>query len=239
MALRDQIVKLEVQTREFEENIKRLQRSSREEMGKTLRAGLSALASSAARNTPPDIGRTAIRSQRYEDGVSYSASSRDKTMGRRRIYDLLSLARDPGTGHYRKRYGRLLQQGYYYVVSIYRPGKTLRQIPCRSYEEALRYAHVTYRGLTRAAWGMNIKGARGKMPVIFRKLLSLRPRLSQLSQLNDVSVQEGVVNAASITNRAITSGASYAVDMEAAAQATAVKTMNDRMNKFFKKEREL
>lgn len=77
------------------------------------------------------------------------------------------------------------------------------------------------------------------MPVIFRKLLSLRPRLSQLSQLNDVSVQEGDVNAASITNRAITSGASYAVDMEAAAQATAVKTMNDRMNKFFKKEREL
>ena len=77
------------------------------------------------------------------------------------------------------------------------------------------------------------------MPVIFRKLLSLRPRLSQLSQLNDVSVQEGDVNAASITNRAITSGASYAVGMEAAAQATAVKTMNDRMNKFFKKEREL
>lgn len=77
------------------------------------------------------------------------------------------------------------------------------------------------------------------MPVIFRKLLSLRPRLSQLSQLNDVSVQEGDVNAASITNRVITSGASYAVGMEAAAQATAVKTMNDRMNKFFKKEREL
>ena len=77
------------------------------------------------------------------------------------------------------------------------------------------------------------------MPVIFRKLLSLRPRLSQLSQLNDVSVQEGDVNTASITNRAITSGASYAVGMEAAAQATAVKTMNDCMNKFFKKEREL
>ena len=160
-------------------------------------------------------------------------------MGRRRIYDLLSLARDPDTGHYRRRYGRLLQQGYYYVVSIFRQDKPLKQIPCRSYQEACHYAHITYRGLTRAAWGMNIKGARGKMPVIFRKLLSLRPRLSQLSQLNDVSVQEGDVNTASITNRAITSGASYAVGMEAAAQATAVKTMNDRMNKFFKKEREL
>ena len=239
MALRDQIVKLEAQTAEFEANIKRLQGSSREEMGKTLRAGLSALASSAARNTPPDIGRTAIRSERYEDGVSYNASARGKTMGRRRIYDLLSLARDPDTGHYRRRYGRLLQQGYYYVVSIFRQDKPLKQIPCRSYQEACHYAHITYRGLTRAAWGMNIKGARGKMPVIFRKLLSLRPRLSQLSQLNDVSVQEGDVNTASITNRAITSGASYAVGMEAAAQATAVKTMNDRMNKFFKKEREL
>ena len=239
MALRDQIVKLEAQTAEFEANIKRLQGSSREEMGKTLRAGLSALASSAARNTPPDIGRTAIRSERYEDGVSYNASARGKTMGRRRIYDLLSLARDPDTGHYRRRYGRLLQQGYYYVVSIFRQDKPLKQIPCRSYQEACHYAHITYRGLTRAAWGMNIKGARGKMPVIFRKLLSLRPGLSKQSHLNVVSVQDGEVYSGSVTNKAIPAGASFALGMEAAAQVTALRTMNDRMKKFFKKEREL
>ena len=238
MALRNQILKLELQAQEFEKNIRLLERESREEMSKTLRVGLSALASSAAKNTPPDIGRS-IKHTRYEDGVSFSASSRDKSMGRRRIYDLLSLARDPGTGHYRKHYGRLLQQGYYYVVSIFRQDKPLKQIPCRSYQEACHYAHITYRGLTRAAWGMNIKGARGKMPVIFRKLLSLRPGLSKQSHLNVVSVQDGEVYSGSVTNKAIPAGASFALGMEAAAQVTALRTMNDRMKKFFKKEREL
>lgn len=238
MSLHGDIVQLRMLTRDFEANIERLQHESREVMGKTLRAGLSALASSAARHTPPDMKRSSISSRYYEDGVLYHSSS-GRAHGRRRIYDLLQLARDPATGHYRRHYGKLLRQGYFYVVSIYRPGRKVRQIPCKTYEEALKYAHITNRGLMRAAWGMNIRGAKGTAPTAFRKLLSLRPSLSKMSHLNEVDMKEGETNSIEITNKAIPSSANFMTDLEAGATRVAVRTMNDYMNKFFKRKKEL
>ena len=238
MSLHSDIIQLRLLTREFEANIKRLQNESKEVMGKTLRAGLSALASSAARHTPPSIKSSTISPKYYEDGVFYRSSS-GRAHGRRRIYDLMQLARDPATGHYRRHYGKLLRQGYYYVVSIYRPGRKVKQVPCRTYEEALKYAHVTYRGLMRAAWGMNIRGATGTAPAAFRKLLSLRPQLSRMSHLNVVDIKDGEVNSMEITNRAVPSAASFITDLEAGATRVSVRTMNDYMNKFFKRKKEL
>ena len=89
------------------------------------------------------------------------------------------------------------------------------------------------------SWGVNIRGARGTAPTAFRKLLSLRPSLSRMSHLNEVDMKEGETNSMEITNKAIPSSANFMTDLEAGAARVAVRTMNDYMNKFFKRKKEL
>lgn len=235
---KSQFAKLQFNLESFRENMRFMMRESREEVRKTLLSGASAYATSAAKHTPPNPGRVRIDPRFYADGVFYDRSSNSRAMGRRRVYDLLALARNPGTGHYRRHYGRLLRNGYYYLVSIRRHGKPLRQIPCKTEAEAARYAHETYRGLTRAAWGLSFSTLTGKIPPSFRKLLADRPRLSGMAALNAVKLDQNK-NEVTNTNMAIKTGDSYLQSLDVNASIAAVKTMNDRMNKFFKKKYKL
>ena len=145
------------------------------------------------------------------------------------------LARNPATGHYRRHYGRLLRKGYRYVVSIRRKGRPLRQIPCKTEAEAVRYAHETYRGLARAAWGLSFAQLTGKLPPAFRRLMSERPRLASMSALNRLKFDQGKHEVTN-TNMAVKTGDSYLSTLDVNASIAAVRTMNDRMAKFFKKK---
>ena len=181
---------MEVQLEEFKANVERMLREDEAEFSEVLFSGASAYTTTAARYTPPDMGQANISSVFYTNGVFYDRSSNATARGRRRIYDLLQLARNPDTGHYRKLYGKLLRQGYYYVVSIRRPGKPVRLVPCRTEAEAVTKAHETYRGLTRAAWGMGLSALRGKMPPATRRLLNMRPGIARMARLSGATLDK-------------------------------------------------
>lgn len=232
-----QKMKLEFEMKSFEANLEFMQKESEEEMNKILVSGASAYATSASKHTPPSAGKQKIDPMFYGDGVWYDRSSKDKAHGRRRVYDLLQLARNPDTGHYRKHYGTLLRMGFYYVVSIYRKGKLL-QIPCKTLAEAGKYAYESYRGLTRAAWGLRFSELSGKMPPAFRKYVAERPELSKMASLNTVTINR-VKHEVQIVNHVVDSNDPYMSKVDTNASIAAVKTMNDRMNKYFKKKFDL
>ena len=232
---KSQIAKLQFNLESFRENMRFMMRESREEVRKTLLSGASAYATSAAKHTPPNPGKIKMDPRFYADGVLYDRSSNSQAMGRRRVYDLLALARNPATGHYRRHYGRLLRKGYRYVVSIRRKGRPLRQIPCKTEAEAVRYAHETYRGLARAAWGLSFAQLTGKLPPAFRRLMSERPRLASMGALNRLQFDQGKHEVTN-TNMAVKTGDSYLSTLDVNASIAAVRTMNDRMAKFFKKK---
>lgn len=233
-----QRVKLSFDLKTFRENIARMMREGEDEVRKTLVSGASAYATSAARHTPPNPGAVNIDPIFYADGVMYDRSSNSTARGRRRVYDLLALARNPDTGHYRKMYGKMLRQGYYYVVAIRRAGQGVKFIPCRTDAEAARYAHESYRGLTRAAWGLSFSTLSGKMPPAFNKFLARRPMLANMAALNTVAIDEAK-HEVTITNSAIRTSESYLASLDTNASIAAARTMNDRMNKFFKKKYDL
>lgn len=230
-----QAVKLQFYLKSFRENVRFMERESEEEMQKTLISGASAYATSAAKHSPPSMGSAKIDPIFYADGVLYDRSSARRSYGRRRIYDLQQLARNPDTGHYRKMYGKMLRQGYYYVVAIHRAKSPVRFVPCRTESEALQYAHESYRGLTRAAWGLNFTTLAGKMPPAFRQLVAQRPLLANMAALNVIS-RNPAQRMITITNSAIKTGDNYLQSLDTNASLAAVRTMNDRMTKFFKKK---
>lgn len=231
-----QKLKLSFDLSTFHKNIERMMREGEDEIRKTLVSGASAYATAAARHTPPNPGAREIDPIFYSDGVMYDRSSASRAHGRRRVYDLLALARNPDTGHYRRMYGKLLRQGYYYVVAIHRDGRPVRFVPCRTEGEAAAYAHETYRGLTRAAWGLAFSTLSGKkLPPAFGKYLSRRPLLANMAALNTVTLDQSK-HEVTITNSAIRTSGSYLASLDTNASIAAVRTMNDRMSKFFKKK---
>ena len=232
-----QLAKLQFDLTTFDENVAKMQAEDRKELDKILVGGAIAFANAAAKHTPPDPGKSKISPLYYADGVLYDRSSNARARGRRRVYDLLKLARDPSTGHYRSHYGRLLRLGYYYVVSIKRPGKKLVQIPCRTEAEALRYAHVSYRGLMRAAWGVGLQTMTGKSAgSAFRKLISERPKIGSRTNAGTAKKSgDSIV----ITNARAEMSDKYMRDLQTNAQIAAVRGMNKRMLKYFQKKRDL
>lgn len=225
---------VEVLTDQFEHNVERMLREDEDELNEAVFTGASAYVTTAARYSPPAIGAKELDERWYDNGVAYDRSGARASYGRRRIYDLLQLARHPDTGHYRKLYGTLLRQGYYYAVSIRRPGRPVRFIPCRTRGEALDYSRETYRGLTRAVWGLAFGQLRGKMPPAFRKLIRKRPALADMTNLS-TAVHDRKAHEITLTNAVKTEGRGYVAIADARASFQAMRTMNDRLNKYFKK----
>lgn len=235
MARGGELVKLTFLLDSFHKNVAKMQAEDLQELEKVLTAGAIVYANTAAKFTPPDPGKSKFSPLYYSDGVLYDRSSNARVKGLRRVYDLLALARNPSTGHYRKYYGKLLRKGYYFVVSIKRPGKKLVQMPCRTEAEAVRYAHETYRGILRAAWGLSLPKITGKAPAgPFRKLITERPRIGSKSGTGS-AVKNG--NTIVITNNLATMSDSYMADLTQKAEFAALRTMTQRMEKYFTKKK--
>lgn len=232
-----QKIKLKVDLESFERNLERMRKETAEEMDKILTTGASAYATSASKHSPPDLGKPVPDKQYYVDGVWYRQSDTAPLKGKRPVYDLLELVRNSNS-KFRPYYGRLVRQGYLYMVKIFRQGKRPVRKFCKTMAEAERYAHESYRGLTRAAWGLQFSELSGKMPPAFRKYVSERPELSKMASLNKVGIQRQI-HEVTITNEAIRTGASFLGSTDTNASIAAVRSMNDRINKFMKKKYDL
>ena len=232
-----QKIKLKVDLASFKRNLERMRHETAEEMDKILTTGASAYATSAAKHSPPSLGKPTVDPMFYMDGIWYRQSDTAPLKGRRPVYDLLELVRSSDS-KFRSYYGRLVREGYLYMVKIFRNGKRPVRKFCKTMAEAEKYAHESYRGLTRAAWGLQFSELSGKMPPAFRKYVSERPELSKMAALNKVGIQRQI-HEVTITNEAIRSGASFLGSTDTNASIAAVRSMNDRINKFMKKKYDL
>ena len=232
-----QVLKLEFSFRSFDRNVEKMRRELTDvEAEKVLLTGASAYVTSAARHTPPSLGQPTIEPVYYADGFFQTPTNAVQPRGRRAVYRLRDLARSREVKN-RAEYGEKLRQGYEYMVKIFRGRRPVR-IYARDEAEAARYAHETYRGLTRAAWGLSFASIAGKVPAAFRKYLSQRPELSRMAHLNEVTLDKRAMRV-TVINRVIPEGAGYLPSTDVNASIAAVRSMDDRLNKFFKRKREL
>lgn len=232
-----QLVKLEFALKSFYDALERMKDETEEEALKALKAGASAYASSIQRHTPPCLGKRRIDPLYYGDGVWYKETDANAARyGRRRVYDLVSLARSDS--RFRSYYGRMARQGWRYMVLIHRKGKPMKRVFCRTEAEAAAAAHETYRGITRAAWGLNIPSLSGKLPPAFRDLIRQRPKISGKTGTGSVRL-DSRTHTVTIANALADDSAGYFKTADVNAGIAAVKTMTDIMNKHFAKRREL
>ena len=233
-----QLLKLNFAFLDFDRNVKKMRRELTDvEVEKVLLTGASAYVTSAAKHTPPSLGKDKIEAVFYSDGFWQTPHEEVKSRGRRPVYRLRELVRSTGIKG-RELYGQKLREGYEYLVKIFRKGRPPVRKFCRTEAEAERYAHETYRGLMRAAWGLSFAFIAGKVPPAFRRLLAERPELSRMAHLNEVQLDKKEMRV-TITNRVIPEGAGFFPSTDVNASIAAVRSMDDRMNKFFAKKREL
>lgn len=236
-----QAAKLEFSLRTFEANAEFMLGELKEEQEKVVLAGASAYATSAQRHTPPSLGQTKIDPTFYEDLESdHVLMHGEKAGGRRVIYKLRDIVRNPAKQRYKKMFGAYLQEGYEYAVQMKnRNGRSTYLKPCRTLDEAKRYAVEDYRGLMRAAWGMGFVAMGRKMPPVFRSLTKLRPKiLSKQNTLSNVAFDAQNVQV-TLTNDVIPDGAGFLYSTDINASIAAVRTMDDLMTKFFTKKFDL
>lgn len=162
----------------------------------------------------------------------YKDDDRAPLKGRRPVYDLISLVRHSDS-RYKSYYGKLLREGYLYLVKIMRPKLPVITKYCKTLTEAEKYAEITFRGLTRAAWGLRFAQLSGKMPPAFQKYISHRPKLQSLSALNVVKLDRKT-KTVTLTNMVASGG--YVASMDINASIAALKTMSERIKKFLKKK---
>lgn len=233
-----QLLKLNFAFLDFDRNVEKMRKElTDEEAEKVLLTGASAYVTSAARHTPPSLGARNIDAIFYSDGFFQTPHEEIKSRGRRPVYRLRDLARSTGIKG-RELYGEKLREGYEYLVKIFRKGRPPVRKFCRTEAEAARYAHETYRGLMRSAWGLSFAFIAGKVPPAFRRLLAERPELSRMAHLNEVHFDRAAFRV-TVINHAIPEGAGFFPSTDVNASIAAVRSMDDRMNKFFAQKREL
>lgn len=233
-----QLVKLEFSLKSFHENIGRMKRETEEEILKILKAGASAYASGMQRHSPPCLGKKNLDPLYYGNGVWYRASEPERRArhGRRQVYDLVALARSDV--RFRSYYGRLAREGWRYMILIRRPKKPMKRILCKTEREAAAYAHETYRGITRAAWGLNIPSLSGRLPPAFSDLVRQRPKIKSLTGTGRVTMDTHA-HTVRIENSVLSGSESFLTDSDTNASLAAVRSMSDLMERYFKRKRDL
>lgn len=227
----------EIDLSAFSDNLWKIGQELPKEKRKIVLAGGAAYASSAAKYSAPEPGKD-IPAVFYEDGYDYGPGH-EQPRGRRRVYDLLKLARNPRSGKMRPLYGKLLRQGYTHAVYIARAKKKGILKPCGSLAEAQTLAHEDYRGLYRAAWGLGFTKIKRKPPAVFQKLASRRPDLRKAALKLSKFHYDPATDTLTITNEAIPAGESFVNFMDEAASSAALKTMNKRIAALMKRKYDL
>lgn len=241
ISAQSQAIKFEMSLKTFEANAEFMMDELEEEREKVVMAGASAYATSAQRHTPPSLGQPKIAPIFYESLESdHVLMHGEKAHGRRVIYNLREIVRNPNKQRYKKMFGVYLQQGYEYAVQMKnRNGRSTYLKPCRTLDEAKRLSVEDYRGLMRAAWGMGFLAMGKKMPPAFRSLTRLRPKLLNVQNSLAQAAYDSLNVEVTLRNHVIKSGAGFLHSTDINASIAAVRTMDDLMTKFFKRKFEL
>lgn len=207
--------------------------------------GSAAYASVAQRHTPPSLGRQDIESTFYQTlEMDRTLEKGERTNGMRVIYALRDTVRNPATHRLKHMLGKLLRDGYEYVVVIHSKARRTKGTwthykPCHTLDEARKFAQEDYRGLMRTAWGLGFIRHTGSLPPVFNRYVSRRPNLYRMAKLSEVNLDPSGMEV-TIINHAIPDGAAFLPGLDVSSSIAAVKSMNKYMSDYFeKKERVL
>lgn len=236
---------LKVELAEFFRNIHEFKDETYGELRKCLVQGAAAYVSVAQRHTPPSLGRQDIESTFYQTlEMDRVLEKNEKTNGLRVIYFLRECVRNPQTHRLKRMFGKLLRQGYEYVVVIHsksakRKGRWTYYKECKTISEARKYATEDYRGLFRAAWGLGFTRITGGVPPVFNRYLQRRPALYKaINTLSQVRLSTDYMEM-EITNVPIPDNSAFLPGLDLTSSIASVRSMNKYMTNFFEKQREL
>jgi len=229
--------RLKTNMKTFKTNLEAMKKRTQAEQRAVLMTGAGAYTTSAQKHTPPALGKGSIPASYYKDGVDSEEAWASGSKGRRIVIDLLEKVRNPfgKYSRYLSQYGKKLQEGFYYAVLIKHPGKKMLVKFVKNASQAKQYARISYRGLYRAAWGMNfaVFGSSSPPPV-FDKYLKKRPELERVRNLNRISFKGGKgLQSVVIENNAVPNG-TFTSDSNS--KRAAKFAMQDRMNAFLAKK---
>ncbi len=238
-------VQLRFELKEFYRNIYDFQNQTFRECRKCVLAGSAAYVSVAQRHTPPALGRQDIPETYYQTlEMDRVLEKGERTGGMRVIYFLRECVKNPATHRLKHMFGKLLRQGFEYVVVIHsksakRKGRWTYYKECRTIEEARKYAAEDYRGLFRTAWGLGFPRISGGMPPVFNRYVQRRPKLAgMINRMGHVTLDPSGMEL-NIENVPIPDGSAFLPGLDLTSSIAAVRAMNKHMSAFFEKEREL
>lgn len=234
--------KLEFEMKTFEINARFMMQESEEEIRKALMTGASAYATSAQRHTPPSLGLQDIGEVYYNSvEMDHVLEKGQRTGGMRVWYNLRKAIKNPQTHRWKRMFGQWLREGYEYAVVIkskakQRKGRWMYIKPLHTRSLVQGYAIEDYRGLMRAAWGIGFMTlTNGKAPPVFTKYFQRRPALHRMTGMGFLYLSADGFTM-TIENRAIPSESSFLSGLEISASLASVRSMNDHMTNFFKKQ---
>jgi len=231
-------VKLTFELKDFYKNIYEMRDADYAACRKCVMAGAAAYVSVAQRHTPPSLGQQDIASTFYQTlEMDRVLEKGERTGGMRVIYYLREAVRNPKTRRLKHMFGKLLREGYEYCVVIHSKARTTRGTwthykPCRSIDEARKYATEDYRGLMRTAWGLGFIRVSGYMPPVFNRYITRRPKLIKQVALSEVKLDPSGMEV-EVTNKAIPDGAGFLPGLDLTSSLAAVKAMNKHMSEHF------
>ena len=235
---------LKIELKDFYKNVYDFQNETYKEVRNCVMTGSAAYVSVAQRHTPPSLGKQDIDSTFYQAlEMDRVLEKNERTNGMRVIYNLRACVRNPNTHRLKSMMGKLLRQGYEYVVVMHskaqpRKGRWTYYKPCHSIEEARKLATEDYRGLMRTAWGLGFVKYTGSVPPVFNRYLERRPTLYRMASLSDVNLSPDGMKV-EITNKEVPDGSDFLPGLDLSASIAAVRAMNRHMSNFFDKKREL
>ena len=234
-------VRLKIELKDFYKNVYKMKDEDYAECRKCVMAGAAAYVSVAQRHTPPSLGKQDIASTFYQTlEMDRSLEKNEHTNGMRVIYYLRDAVRNPRTRRLKHMFGKLLQEGYEYVVVIHSKARKTRGTwthykPCHTIAEARKYAAEDYRGLMRTAWGLGFIRVTGRMPPVFNRYMERRPMLIKQVALSSVRLHPSGMEV-EIENKAIPDGAGFLPGLDLTSSLSAVKAMNKHMSEYLERK---
>lgn len=230
---------LKIHLKEFYKNLDKMREADIATCRKCVIQGAAAYVSVAQRHTPPALGSQDIPNTYYQSlEMNRVLDKNEKTGGMRVIYFLRECVRNPQTHRLKRMFGKLLRQGFEYVVVIHskslkRKGQWTYYKPCRTISEARKYATEDYRGLMRAAWGMGFPGVAGATyPPVFKRYFSRRPMLhGRVNILGTLTLDYSGLNC-EIVNVPIPANSAFLPGLDLTSSIASVKSMNRFMREY-------
>lgn len=181
--------RLSLDARSFEKNCRAAEQELLSRRDQVMRGAATRFANYASVRTPPEIGRDALSTadRPSRERAFAPEALLPGSLYRRRIVLLRQHVRSAGPGgRYKRVFGEKLQQGYEYAVIVDRPKQRKELRYFKSEGEAKQAAQIHYRGLARAAWGMNLPRDLGgqRVPALIAPLLRQAKALKKQRGLN-------------------------------------------------------